>query len=224
MQHGWKMRSTFRAVATLIAVFPVVAAAASGASTKAHPSSARQGQRAAQAIAAIAARQAACRDRERFPRPDELQQCDWDAGDGYDKLVPRSGTNARLAALLSDLSGVFLFALTPGDHGHDALAMRVVVSADYADLSQRRAGILTGAARVVPTARAVRRTPGLFDWIDRMPGLRAWTRGSGVSTRSITRRWIEIRNADCAVYPVPRCAARLDDAMRRTVRELTTRG
>ena len=227
MQHGWKMRSALRATvaaATLIALFSCEGDAAQGAPTKAHPAGVRQGQRAAQAIAAIAARQAACRDREKFPRPNELQQCDWAASEAYDKLVPRSRTNARFAALLSDLSDIFLFALTPGDYGHDALAMRVVVSADYADLSRRRAEILTGAVRLVPTAGAVRRMPGLFDWIDRMPGLRAWTGDGDDRTRSITRRWVAIRNADCAAYPVPRCAERLDDAMRRTVRELTKEG
>jgi hypothetical protein len=225
VKHGSKVRNVVRtaAAAALITLIPTETTAARGAPTKAHPAGARQGQRAAHAIAAIAARHAACRNREKFPTPNALQQCDWAAGEAYDKLVPRSGTNARFAELLSDLSDIFLFALTPGDYGHDALAMRVVVSADYADLSRRRAEILTGALRLLPTARAIHRTSGLFDWIDRMPGLQAWT-GGGDSTRSITRRWVVIRNADCAAYPVPRCAERLDDAMRRTVRQLTTPG
>jgi hypothetical protein len=221
MAHGWKMRPSLSVAAALIAVSPALATEASEVSIKARATSERNRPRAAQAIMAIAARQGACRDRERLPRTIDLQECDWAASEAYDKLMPRSGTNTRFAALLSDLSDAFLFALTPGDFGHDALKMRVVVSSEYADLSRRRTGILMGAARLIPSARVARHAPGLFDWIDRMPGLSAWMQDSDFSTRVITRRWLAIRNADCAAYPVPRCAERLDDAMRRTVRELT---
>jgi hypothetical protein len=57
------------------------------------------------------------------------------------------------------------------------------------------------------------------DWIDRTPDLRVVV--SGMSTREATRRWAAIRTADCAAYPVARCAERLDHEMRLVIRDLT---
>jgi hypothetical protein len=148
-------------------------------------------------------------------------ECDWAAAEAYDNLLPRSRGTPSLNALLSDLEGAFLFVLTPGeDRDHASLGASMFLSAHYAELSRRRAGILTGARAVRPR-EFDHSGRGLFDWIDRTRGLAAWHDIPHFTTRSVTRRWIAIRNADCAAYPVPRCAERLDGAMRRMIGALT---
>lgn len=181
-------------------------------------------RRAARSIPLIVARQEACKTADRRASVGTITECDWVATQAYEKLIPRSRGTDRFYALLTDLEGAFLFALTPNeDDDHATLGASLFVSEQYADLSRRRAGILTGA-RAAPPRRVDHDGRGLFDWIDRTRGLAAWHSVPHFTTRTVTRRWVAIRNADCAAYPVPRCAERLDEAMRRTVRELTTVG
>ena len=180
-------------------------------------------RRAERSIPVIVARQEACKTADCSASVGTIMECDWAAADAYDNLIPRSLGTPSLNALLTDLEGAFLFVLTPGeDRDHATLGASMFLSAHYAELSRRRAGILTGARAVRPR-EFDHSGRGLFDWIDRTRGLAAWHDIAHFTTRSVTRRWIAIRNADCAAYPVPRCAEQLDGAMRRMVREFTKR-
>ncbi|MES2452478.1 MAG: hypothetical protein V4610_18155 [Pseudomonadota bacterium] len=102
--------------------------------------------------------------------------------------------------------------LTPEDERHDALAAQVTISAHYTDFAIARAAALTGAT---PVREISSRPPRpLFGWLAAKPG------DGDITTRSTTRRWEAIRNADCAKYPGPRCASRLDEVMRRMIRSI----
>jgi DNA-binding transcriptional regulator YdaS (Cro superfamily) len=226
MKHRGKTRSVLCiafAITALMAVSSTGANAAPRVATQAQPASAREIQRAKRAIASIAVHREACRNREEFPTPASLQDCDGAAIQAYDKLLPRARTHALRQALLAEMVGLFQEAINPDRayYPNYALADIVVAVANYADLARRRAEILTGAVPAVPSRRAVRGRSGLFDWIDRTPDLRAAIHDDTLTTRTVTRRWTAIRDADCAAYPVPRCAERLDDAMRDMIRELT---
>jgi hypothetical protein len=227
MKHGVTVRyGTWAALlaAMLVIGFCPAANALQRPAVKARSTWEVDMRRAARSIALIVARQDACKTADPGASVGTITECDWVATQAYEKLIPRSRSTGRFYALLTDLEGAFLFTLTPKeDHDHATLGASLFVSAQYADLARRRAGILTGA-RAAPSRQVDHGGRGLFDWIDRTRGLAAWHRVRHFTTRTVTRRWVAIRNADCAVYPVPRCAERLDDAMRQTVRELTTPG
>lgn len=223
MTHRGKIQSVVGAAIAGAVLMALFITAAPGAATRTQPAGAREMQRAKRTIASITARRESCRNREEFPTPAYLQACDGAAIEAYDKLLPRARTHALRQALFAEMIGLFLEAINP-DRAHYrnyAQADIVVAVSNYADLARRRAEILTGAVPAPLSRTAARAKAGLFDWIDRTPGLRAAIHDDTLTTRTVTRRWAAIRNADCAAYPAPRCAERLDDAMRRMVRKLT---
>jgi hypothetical protein len=180
---------------------------------------ASSGVGAARAIAHIAAQRERCGNRG-DPGPNEMQDCDTKAWASADALLRRSHQNDHFDDLLNDLSDALLFVLTPGDEGeHDALAQRVVVTGSFADLALKRAAILTGAEKPGALRATSRKPRPLFAWLDTTPGLRKWTRGDP-DRNDISRRWARIRDTDCAAYPVPRCAERLDGAMRAMIKTM----
>lgn len=162
------------------------------------------------ALAAIRAEWMRCRERAFGPPP--LEQCDDQAGHAANALLPRSGAYGRLQDLEGDLFEPFMQSLT---HGGFRSATEVVVIMSDAELAQRRAAILTGVSRdLVPRERVrysllnlLRRTSNQRDPVVReLMGPRP--------AQSWLRRWLAIRNEDCAAYPVPRCAELLDGAFR----------
>lgn len=218
-------RMKFRPMALIMAALLATSAAIEAKpSPAAKPAIAKtpSTRQAARAIRRIDARNLACRHREPFMGPAEVQQCDSEAIDAYHKLVSRSRANALFKTFHPDMFGVFMYRLTPSelDFGHDALSKRVLVMWEYTRLARQRAEILTGVARPTAGRPLGRSISGMFDWIDRTPGMADWVDDKTLTSRGVTRRWTAIRNADCAAYPVPRCRERLDEAMRRMVTTL----
>lgn len=162
------------------------------------------------ALAVIRTEWTECRDQAFGPAP--LQECDDRASDASNALLPRSGASPVLEALEADLFEPLMNRLTDGGFRS---ATQVSVIYSFAELAQRRAAILTGASSAplvrervqYSLASLLRRlaTPS-DDVLSRMIGPRA--------DRSWLRRWLAIRNEDCAAYPVPQCAVLLDGAFR----------
>jgi hypothetical protein len=223
MKRRGKTRTLCAAIAAAvsIALSPVAAAAPPVPAAKARVAGAPSIARAKRAIAAIGARRADCKARGYSPQL--YQTCDGAAIDAYNQLLPRARTNTLQDRFLIEIIPAFEAAQN-GDRAYYpnySLAGDVAAVSTYADFARRRAEILTGVARVPPPRKPVRGERGLFDWIDATPDLRQSMSSNGTSTQQATRHWAAIRKADCAAYPVPRCAERLDDEMRRIVRELT---
>jgi hypothetical protein len=133
-----------------------------------------------------------------YPEPAELQDCDFAASLAARQLTPRSSGNAGLAALWPAL-----FDRLMGED--DALTMRVVIAAEGSAFEIQRAAILTDAPRAAP--------PRKFTDVHLLGLLKASGAQRGlVSARELLHGWQTVRNADCAAYPVPDCAARLNAA------------
>jgi len=165
--------------------------------TSASATSARQEQFA---VTAIAAERERCRTTETYPSPSDLQQCDAAAIQEAVALTVASGTAPGFEAWLTDLFEPLLFTATGGD---DALAARTTVTAALAEFVLRRADILlhdeTGAVAGDTNSSPLHRLRG----------------DAGVD--DLLKRWEAIRDADCAVYRVSDCAARLDEALAEMV-------
>ena len=186
--------------------------------------------RANRALLAIAAREEKCRDKDPVLEAADNEACSSRAMAGAEALVSRSGTQKRFAALMRDLFEPMVFAMSEGDPGemHDVTALY-----SEAQLAQKRAAILTGAAaaeRAIeraetedmgdpPSTRKPARPHGLFDWVDKDRHFMD-APGGNIHSQALAMRWQAIRDADCAAYPVPRCATRLDAAMRNMFDEL----
>ncbi|MEO7169877.1 MAG: hypothetical protein ABIY39_05845 [Sphingomonas sp.] len=168
--------------------------------------------RAARVIAAIRRKREKCQGATPYPGPNELRACNNEASRAADRVLRLSTQNDHLNDLLSDLFDPLMVILTPEDERHDALAAQVTISANYTDFAIARAAVLTEATPVREISRQPPRP--LFGWLAAKPG------DGDITTRSATRRWEAIRNADCAKYPVPRCASRLDEVMRRMIRSI----
>ena len=162
------------------------------------------------ALAAIGAQWTRCRNEAFGPQP--LEQCDERAINASDALLPRSRASSRLRDLEADLFEPLMQTVTRGGFRS---ATEVFVIYSDAKLAQRRTAILTGVSR---SSLAHEQVPySLFSLL-----LRAANQRDRVllelmgprPARSWLRRWLAIRNEDCAAYPVPRCAALLDGAFR----------
>lgn len=149
---------------------------------------------------------------ERAFGPPELQQCDDRAIHAADALLPRSGASHRLEELEADLFEPIMQIRAVGGYRS---ATQVVVIHSFAKLARRRAAILTGVSQR-PTAHEQ------VNYSLRSLLLRAANQRDRLvrqlmgptPAQSWLRRWLAIRNEDCAAYPVPRCAALLDGAFR----------
>jgi hypothetical protein len=133
-----------------------------------------------------------------YPEPAELQDCDFAASLAARQLTARSSGNAGLAALWPAL-----FDKLMGED--DALAMRVLIAAEGSAFELNRAAILTDAPRAAP----------LREYTDaQLLGLleAAGARRDPASASELLGGWQAVREADCAAYRVPRCAARLNAA------------
>jgi len=183
------------------------------------------------AILAIAAREEKCRDKGLDLSPDDNEACSSRAMAAAEALVPRGGTQKRFAALMRDLVEPMVFTMSDGDPGE---AHEVTALYSEAELAQERAAILTNATNAeralkraetedmgdAPPARKHPAKPhGLFDWVDKNRHFME-SPGANIHTRPLALRWQAIRDADCAAYPVPHCAARLDAAMRDMFEDL----
>jgi hypothetical protein len=133
--------------------------------------------------------------------PTQLMACHHATIAAAGKLAGRGG-EAAYETLLGDLFEPLLLARTGGE---DALAERVTVSAAFAELSVRRAAILTGAAQAKGPQGTVRVFAG---WPDAAAG------------KAFAARWTAIRSRDCDAYPVKNCARRMDANLKRTLRDL----
>ncbi len=133
--------------------------------------------------------------------PTKLMACHDATMAAAGKLAGR-GDEAAYRKLLADLFEPLLFARTGGE---DVLAERVTVSAALAELSVRRAAILTGAAQAKGPQGTVRPFAG---WPDPAAG------------KTFAARWTAIRTRDCDAYPAKNCARRMDANLKRTLREL----
>lgn len=163
------------------------------------------------ALAAIRTEWTECRDRAFGPAP--LQGCDDRAIDASNALLPRSRAHRQLQDLEADLFEPLVHVSTM--RGESVMATQISVIYSDAELAQRRAAILTGVSQAPLAHERVRyslasllRRPATQsdDVLRELIGPRA--------DRSWLRRWIAIRNQDCAAYPVPRCAVLLDGAFR----------
>jgi len=143
-----------------------------------------------------------------YPEPAELQDCDFAAAQAARQLTPRSGGNAGLAELWPAL-----FDRLMGEN--DALVMRVVIAAEGSTFELDRAAILTDASRAAP---------GLQYADAQLLGLLKATgaRRDSASAKELLRGWKAVRDADCAAYPVPGCAARLNAAFGRMLAALSS--
>lgn len=162
------------------------------------PASAALTQALNPTVAGIRAERAHCRETGSYPGPFELMACDEAAMGSAAALTSRSTGTADLPSLLRDLFEPQMVTLTGGE---DALAIRVVVSAAHTEFVLRRAAMLAGAGEAPPAGDTAVSNP--------FESLRANADAVGLN-----RRWIAIRAADCAAYPVPDCPARLDALMR----------
>jgi hypothetical protein len=172
------------------------------------------------ALAAIRAQWMQCREQAFGPPP--LQECDDRAIHAADALLPRSGASPRLEDLEADLFERFMQIRTRG--GFRSATQVMVIYSD-AELAQRRAAILTGASR----GRLAReRVPySLLNLLLRAANQRDRVVRELIGPRpgqSWLRRWLNIRNEDCAAYPVPRCAELLDGAFRAMLYDNLTDG
>ena len=170
-------------------------------------------------LAAIATEWRECGERGSGDPP-VLVDCDYRAWTASDTLLPRSRGNSGFRSLLSDLFDPLEGRLTGGE---DALAIRVVVAYSFAELSQRRAAILTGVSRTRLARERVRYSLAtLLRWpaTQRNEVLRSLI--GPRAAQSWLRRWLAVRNQDCAAYPVPRCAVLLDGAFRWMIYSLLT--
>lgn len=177
------------------------AKAAAGASNS------RDVERAKRKISAIAAEREDCRERAYRINDAAIQQCDSEAIDAFEALVPRSRGNQLLRELMPEMFDALVFTDTGGE---DALRARKTVMATYFDLARLRAGILTGARQGTLEGRAP--AGDSFDWVDRK------------TAGSLSRRWEPVKKADCADYPVQDCTSRLDAAFRQTVTKVAREG
>lgn len=172
------------------------------------------------ALVAIRAEWMRCRDRAFGPQP--LEQCDDRVINASDALLPRSRASSRLRDLEADLFEPLMQTVTRGGF-RSATEVSIIYS--DAELAQRRAAILTGVSQR-PLAHEQARY-SLFSLL-----LRAANQRDRVvlelmgprPARSWLRRWLAIRNEDCAAYPVPRCAALLDGAFRGMLYDNLTDG
>jgi len=183
------------------------------------------------AILAIAAREEKCRDKGLDLSPDDNEACSSRAMAAAEALVPRGGTQKRFAALMRDLFEPMTEAMGKGDPGEADMVTALGIEAD---LAQKRAAILNGATAAeraieraenaevgasTPPRKHSAKPAGLFDWVDKDRHFMEPTEAN-IHTRALALRWQAIRDADCGVYPVPRCAARLDAAMRDMFEDL----
>jgi hypothetical protein len=162
------------------------------------------------ALAAIRTEWAECRERAFGPPP--LQVCDDRAIHAADALVPRTGASHRLADLEADLFEPLLEKRTGEGY---RFATQVVVIYSFAELAQRRAAILTGASSSPLPRERVRYS--LLNLLLRAANQRDRVIRQIMGPRpaqSWRRRWLAIRNEDCAAHPVSRCAQLLDGALR----------
>ena len=162
------------------------------------------------ALAAIRTEWMTCRERAFGPAP--LQSCDDRAIDASNALLSRARTHGRLQDLEADLFEPLVQTLT---HGGFRSATEVVIIMSDAELAQRRAAILTAVSHSPVAHERVRYS--LLNLLLRAANQRDRVLRELMGTRpaqSWLRRWLAIRNEDCAAYPVPRCAALLDGAFR----------
>lgn len=154
--------------------------------------------------------------------PPVLVDCDYRAWTAADALVRRSGGNLGFRTLLNDLFDPLMDRLTGGE---DALAIRVVVTHSLAELSVRRAAILTGESRVsLPREHVRHSVASLLRWPATQRNEVARSMIGPRAAQSWLRRWVAVRDQDCAAYPVPRCAEMLDGAFRWMIYSLLTDG
>lgn len=172
--------------------------------TIAAPASAQDGTSPA---ALIAAERERCVGADAYPGPPQLQQCDAEAVRQAAALTPASGNAGAFENWLADLFEPLLFTRTKGE---DALAARVVVTNGFAQFALRRAEILT---RNNPRAVA-----GDTIISNPLAPLRSYA-----DPGDLFQRWVAIRDADCAAYPVSDCRARLDEALINMVHIALTR-
>jgi hypothetical protein len=163
------------------------------------------------ALAAIGTEWRECGERGSGDPP-VLVDCDYRAWTASDALLPHSRGNRGFRSLLSDLFDPLEDRLTGGE---DALAIRVVVAYSFAELSQRRAAILTGVSRTPLARERVRYSlANLLRRLDGTINARYRRLLAPGGAQSWLRRWLAIRNQDCSAYPVQQCAALLDGAFR----------
>lgn len=151
-----------------------------------------------------------CRERAFGPAP--LQECDDRAIASSDALLLRTHASQRLEALEADLFEPFVQSQT---HGGFRSAAEVSIIYSDAVLAQRRAAILTGVSRTPVMHERIRYS--LLNLLLRAANQRNRIVRELMGPRpaqSWWRRWLAIRNEDCAAYPVPRCAELLDGAFR----------
>jgi hypothetical protein len=154
--------------------------------------------------------------------PPVLVDCDYRAWTAADALVRRSGGNLGFRSLLNDLFDPLMDRLTGGE---DALAIRVVVTHSLAELSLRRAAILTGESRVsLPREHVRHSVASLLRWPATQRNDVARSMIGPRAAQSWLRRWVAVRDQDCAAYPVPRCAEMHDGAFRWMIYSLLTDG
>lgn len=163
------------------------------------------------ALAAIRTQWAHCRDEG--SGPPSMQECDDRAIQASNALLSRSAASSRLEALEGDLFEPLVDVSVA--RGEDAVMTQVYVIYSDAKLAQRRAAILTGVSREQLGNERVRYS--LLNLLLRVANRRSRVLRELMGSRpaqSWLRRWLAIRDEDCAAYPVRRCAKLLDGAFR----------
>lgn len=139
-----------------------------------------------------------CPDERWIQSASAISGCNMDVVAGADRLLSASQSN--MGELLTDLSGPLMRARTGGE---SALSEMNLVSGELAAFAIDRVAILRGIA-AFQTHQPKAPPPRMFGWIE-----------DKERQASIRKRWVRARDDDCRAYPVPHCAAKLDQAFAR---------
>jgi hypothetical protein len=164
-------------------------------------------------IASVDARLARCYAENRPTGPPVIQACNNKATEEFDALL-RPSRQKQFGAFLDDLAAPLFHFVTKDGAGNGTMAM--AISGTYRDLARKRAAILGGAdASSRPSRLGHSSLKRLLGRLHGDPWL-----GQSHYGQHLQRHWTKVRNGDCAAYPVPHCAARLDAALADELEEI----
>ena len=146
-----------------------------------------------------------CGDEVWIDSPSKKSSCDMDVVEGSMRLVRQSHGNTPFVELLNDLGTALVDIRTLGE---GSTPDTLVVTGLFAAFALDRAAILRG---VTPLSTQVPNwsPEHMFGWVPEEDSRSFWQ-----------NRWHQVRDEDCAAYPVPHCAAKLDLAFSRVMNAL----
>ena len=164
-------------------------------------------------IARVDARLERCYAENRPTGPPIIQACNNKAMEEFGALLWPS-RQKQIGAFLDDLAAPLFYFMTKDGAGNGTMAM--AISGTYRDLARKRAAILGGSDGSSRPSRLGHSS--LNRLLARLHG-DPWL-GQSHYGEHLQRHWTKVRNGDCAAYPVPHCAARLDAALAAELEEI----